>query len=151
GGPLRVGAGVHVVVGEVGDLRPDQREPADEPRVAAEDEAGGAGLAAGQERGLEVDEGDVRVLHVVGGRTERPQEVVPVRRLDVDEPGRDGVAGGQQRPGARRVGGHLARGVEETVERQLRYGGRRGRRGRGGRGGSVRGARGAGRGARRDE
>ncbi len=84
-----------VVVGEVHDLRPHEREAADKTRVTTEGEARvGVHRAPGKQRRLQVDVGHVGVFRVVRGGTEGPQDVVMhVDGRPGDAPGRDDVAG----------------------------------------------------------
>ena len=81
-----------VIVRQVGDVRPHQGQPVDEPSVTTERESFGRDHGAAREqRRFEIDVGDVRVLRVVGGRAKRPQEVAPLGRVVVDPTGRNHV------------------------------------------------------------
>src|SRR5713101_6090772 len=85
-----------VVVGEVDDLRTHQGQPVDEPGVTAEGEAlRGAHRTARDQRRLQVDVRDVGILREIGGRPERPQEVVVVHYggFPRDSAGGDDIAG----------------------------------------------------------
>ena len=116
--PLRPEVG-QMVVGEVGHVRAHHCQTVDEPRVAAERERRGRhdGTTREQWR-LQIDVRDVRVLRVVRGRAERPQEVVTVGGVVVDAPCRNHVAGDEQGPDTARVRRHRIARMEQALQAQ---------------------------------
>ena len=104
-----------VIVGEVRNVGPHQRHSVYEPRIAAEGEAlFGADRAAREQRRLEVDVRDVRVLRVRSGRPERPQVVVAHGGEVRDPSSRDHVTRHEQRADPGRIDRHVVNDRDDS-------------------------------------